>query len=141
MLIGDINQDKSFQKNPKPINLEIVGARLKELRKERNKEDINNKWTQEYVANLLGISRSAYALYEVGENPPPIEVLIKLADIYGGVSVDYILGRQDDKSVKTDILVDAFSHKIINLLNRLPEGKKEKFLYMLYGAILNEEVD
>ncbi|MDP4086569.1 MAG: helix-turn-helix transcriptional regulator [Bacillota bacterium] len=121
--------------------LSTMAIRLKELRKQRDKEDFNNKWTQQFVANQLGISRSAYALYENGENNPSIEILIKLCDLYGGISLDYIMGIRDEQSVSTDILVDPNIKKIVSLIHRLPDEKKEKFLYMLYGILLNEELD
>ena len=61
--------------------------RLRDLRED-------NDWTQQQLADRLAISRSAYSAYENGANAPPIEVLLRLADIYN-TSVDYILGRTD----------------------------------------------
>mgnify|MGYP002531241451 CR=1 FL=1 len=61
--------------------------RLKDLREDSD-------WTQQQLADRLSISRSAYSAYENGANAPPIEVLLRLAEIYN-TSVDYILGRTD----------------------------------------------
>lgn len=59
--------------------------RLKELRK-------NAKLNQKQVADILGLTVSAYGNYELGQREPNIESLCKLADYYG-VSVDYLIGH------------------------------------------------
>ena len=61
--------------------------RLKELRLEFN-------YTQQYVANILNIKQNTYSQYESGQRQLPLDVLIKLSELYG-VSTDYILGIKD----------------------------------------------
>lgn len=46
--------------------------------------------SQEAVANLLGISRSAYSYYETGKSLPSLAAVRKLAEFYG-VSADVFL--------------------------------------------------
>ncbi|WAA09779.1 helix-turn-helix domain-containing protein [Fervidibacillus albus] len=65
----------------------MLGDRLIELR---------GKHTQKYVAEKLGISRARYSHYENNYVQPDYELLIKMADFYH-VSVDYLLGRTDEK--------------------------------------------
>lgn len=55
----------------------------KNLKKYRNA----CKFTQEQVANALGIERSTYTYYETGKSKPNAETLIKLAKIFG-IKVD-----------------------------------------------------
>lgn len=50
--------------------------------------------SQAEVANAIGVSSVVFSRYETGSRQPPIEVLIQLADLFG-VSVDYLLGRQN----------------------------------------------
>lgn len=50
--------------------------------------------TQAEVAKALGVSSVVYSRYENGTRQPSIEVLIQMADIFG-VTVDYLLGRQE----------------------------------------------
>ena len=64
--------------------------RLKELRKKA-------KLNQKQVADVLGLTVSAYGNYELGQREPTIESLCKLADYYG-VTVDYLIGH-DIKSI------------------------------------------
>jgi len=66
-----------------------LAERLKELRKERSLR-------QEQVAVAVDISMSAYCNYEQGKREPTASVLERMADYYD-VSVDYLLGRSDDR--------------------------------------------
>lgn len=67
----------------------MLGVRLKYLRKSNNK-------TQQDIADILGITRPAYTAYEQGKRNPDYEILEKIADYYN-VSIDYLLGRTDNK--------------------------------------------
>lgn len=63
----------------------ILTARLKDKRK-------SHKYTQQEIADKLGITQSTYAYYETGRNEPDLETLKKLADIFE-TSIDYLVGR------------------------------------------------
>ena len=52
--------------------------------------------TQQQIADVLNISRSAYSNYENGIRDIPIEVFSALADFYG-TSIDYLVGRTDNR--------------------------------------------
>lgn len=80
---------QSENKNdPKSVELK---ASLGEVLKVKRTE---NKMTQEYVAEKLGVSRQAVSKWESGKSDPSTLNLISLADLYG-VSVDELL-----KSIK-----------------------------------------
>ena len=66
-----------------------INNRLKEL---RSAVGLN----QSETAEKLGVSVSSYQKYEREKNSimPSIEVLIKIAEFFG-VSVDYLLGREN----------------------------------------------
>lgn len=61
--------------------------KIKELR-------ILNRYSQKQIAELLDMQVTQYRRYENGERSIPIEVIIKLADIYD-VSIDYLVGREE----------------------------------------------
>lgn len=63
--------------------------RIRDLREDRD-------WKQEYVAEKLGITQTNYSKYELGKVNVPVEMLIKLADLYH-VSLDYLTGRTDER--------------------------------------------
>ncbi|MBQ6929475.1 MAG: helix-turn-helix transcriptional regulator [Oscillospiraceae bacterium] len=67
----------------------MIFKRLKDLRED-------NDYTQQQIADMLYINRRTYSSYETGMAGLPVEILIKLADIYN-TSTDYILERTDEK--------------------------------------------
>ena len=63
--------------------------RIRNIREDRDLK-------QEDLAKLLNCTQACYSNYENGRRDIPSEVWIKLADFYG-VSVDYLLGRTNEK--------------------------------------------
>ncbi|NBI65690.1 XRE family transcriptional regulator [Pseudoflavonifractor sp. 60] len=56
----------------------------------------DNDWTQQYVADQLGVNRRTYSAYETGTNSMTPETLIQLAELYN-TSVDYLLGLTKER--------------------------------------------
>ena len=54
--------------------------------------------TQKEMAMLLGLSQRTYSHYENGTRSIPLDVLISIADFHN-VSIDYLLGRTNNKKV------------------------------------------
>ena len=52
------------------------------------------------VADYLGCNRDVYTRYEKGVRQLPISIAIRLADFYGSISVDYLVGLTDQKERK-----------------------------------------
>ncbi len=52
--------------------------------------------TQSEVGIAIKVSQRTYAYYESGQRMVPPQVLCALADFYG-VTVDYILGRTEER--------------------------------------------
>lgn len=69
--------------------------RLKELRTDRN-------LLQRDVADHLNCSTPVYCRYEKGEREPPFDIIKRLADFYG-VTVDYLMGRDETTTVISPI--------------------------------------
>ncbi|MCT4662937.1 MAG: helix-turn-helix domain-containing protein [Tissierellales bacterium] len=63
--------------------------RIKLLRKEK-------KLTQSEFGKIFGIAKSTVSMYENGNSSPDDELKIKIADHFN-VSVDYLLGRTDER--------------------------------------------
>lgn len=63
--------------------------RIRTLRK-------GKKLKQGDLAEILDLSISSYCRYERGEREPDAVVLWKMADFYG-VSVDYLIGRSEER--------------------------------------------
>ena len=67
----------------------MIFERIRNLREESDKK-------QQELADYLNIKQTTYSKYELGKVNIPVEVFIKLADYYD-VSVDYLLGRTNEK--------------------------------------------
>lgn len=63
--------------------------RIRELRQD-------NDYTQQKIADILGIAQTTYSQYELEKRPMPIEYLVALCKFYN-VSADYMLGLTDKK--------------------------------------------
>lgn len=87
------------------------GDRLKELRLERN-------LTQLELAQIFFISKSSVCKYEKGNNFPEASLLQKIAD-YFSVSVDYLLGKSDDRKIPNDDDIHLkYAVKLADILKR-----------------------
>ena len=79
---------REFAKKVKKEGI-TMNFRLKQLRKER-------KLSQLQLAFDLNMNQNTISRYENLERQADYDTLIRFAD-YFGVSVDYLLGRTDDK--------------------------------------------
>lgn len=71
---------------------EILAKRLRACRKEKG-------LTQGQVAIYCDITENAYQNYELMIREPKLEILVRIAELYQ-VSLDYLVGRSDDKDLK-----------------------------------------
>lgn len=73
-----------------------IFERLQDLRRQ-------HKFSQEDIADKLGVSRQAVSKWESGQGKPEINNIIKLAEIYG-VTTDYLLLGKEDSSILQDTI-------------------------------------
>ena len=85
--------------------------RLKEIRKQR-------KLTQKEVAQAMGVSQSTLSEWETEKYQIDNDSLFKLAD-YFGVSIDYLLGRDEGQSVFLDSTPDMIETDIQDKLKEV----------------------
>ncbi|HFK1514998.1 TPA: helix-turn-helix domain-containing protein [Bacillus cereus] len=87
--------------------MNTFGQKLKCLREE--KKNKNAAWTQTYVANQLGVARTTYTAYENDTKQPPMETILKIANLFS-VSTDFLLGRVSEfkqtKSIDLDNIIN-----------------------------------
>lgn len=65
----------------------VIYYRIRALREDKD-------WTQQYVADQLGVNRRTYSAYENGVNTMSPEILAALAKLHN-TSVDYLLELSD----------------------------------------------
>lgn len=80
------------------IIMATIQSNIKAIRKKLG-------YTQEIVADVLGIARSTYTEYETRENDIPIDTLEKLSDFFG---VELSSFFADNENQLNDSLVCAF---------------------------------
>ena len=73
-----------------------TGQRIKLLREENN-------LTQEQFGKIFGMVKSTVSLYESGKSNPDDETKKKIAD-YFDVSIDWLLGRTDERNTVDKII-------------------------------------
>lgn len=84
--------DKNIITERKDIDLKLLCERLLLLRKKKN-------LTQEKLSELVGFLQRTYAHYENGTRIPMSFKVYYIA-LYYNVSMDYLVGRTDDKEIK-----------------------------------------
>lgn len=84
----DTSSKINYNISNKNINKQLVGARLKEFRKE-------NKLTQVKLAELLNTVHPTITNYENGKNLIPTAFLYTISKKYN-ISADYLLGKIDN---------------------------------------------
>ena len=77
---------------------------LKALREQFN-------YSQNTVANFLGISRQMYIKYENGDVEPPVKTIVALCGLYK-VPYDYLIENKGITRSNTDSITEKFSYKI-----------------------------
>ena len=75
-----------------------IARNLKKLRE-------TARYTQEEVAEAIGITRSAYSNYESGEREVPYDVIENASNLYG---CEMALLFEDNDNIDAQILVTAF---------------------------------
>ena len=94
----------------------MLSSNLKKLRNRYN-------YTQQQVADKIGVTRPAYTAYEKGTRNPDSSMLSKLADVFD-VSIDELLGR--DNTSSDDF--DAFMFDDKEAFDSLPEDVKKELI-------------
>lgn len=104
--------------------MNTLSKRLKWLRE--NQKDKDSKWTQQYVADNIGVARVTYTGYENGSKIPPPDIINKLADVFN-VTTDYILGRSDNPNQTKEESFEEFikDPELRRWHRELPKSKEE----------------
>lgn len=102
-------------------------SRIKELRAEQ-------KLSLRELASQLGISYTSLGKYERNEQQPSFETIEKIAD-YFNVSVDYLLGRSDNKTYASLVFETDTSH-LKQAFDNAPALIKDHFASIIDSVFL-----
>lgn len=90
------------------------GEKLKSLR-------VSQKFTQQQLADRIGVAKSVISYYESGDRYPSYDVLVKIARIFH-TTTDYLL----DVSKDSVIDVTGLSEEDIAVVRTVAEALKKK---------------
>lgn len=112
---------------------------FRKLRDIREDNDLN----QQEMADILGIKRSRYSLWELGINIIPVNYLCNFAD-YFNYSIDYVLGitnkKKDSDLIKgIDFKILGENLKSLRIKNNLSQENMAKLLGLTQACIARYE--
>jgi transcriptional regulator with XRE-family HTH domain len=102
----------------------MIGEKIKFLRESR-------KMRQEDVAVAINITKSTYIKYEKGTQSPQLEVVERIAKLYG-VSVCELIGGQEPS-------LDEQLTSRMELIGKLDEDEKKSIMLMIDGLIYRRQ--
>lgn len=85
---------------------------------------IDRHMTQAQVAKKIGVTASMVSSYETDIRLPSYDVMIRIADLFG-VSVDYLLGRDNKRLVDLSHLTDEEAAVVCGMISVLERKKEE----------------
>lgn len=95
------------------------------LRKERG-------WTQQHVADEVGISVGQVKKYEKGESSPTLPILAKIANVFGVSADDLVFGGRNGIAASK---LDRELLRRFEMLDQLPERERDAVLLLLDSVI------
>lgn len=108
----------------------MVSESLKKVRKE-------HKFTQQDIADVLGVDRSTYTFYETGKTSPSIATLQKLSNIYN-VSIGYLAGFEENRpELKEKHISPTMNMPDVDPIALL--SKDEQIMLMCYRVLQNDK--
>ncbi len=110
--------------------------RIKDIREDHD-------MSQKQMAEILGVNRSTYSLWELGVNVIPLRFLCAYAD-YFNVSIDYVLSLTNDKNMKIiysglDLKILGNNMKMVRNLNNLSQENVADILKVTQACIVRYE--
>lgn len=107
----------------------MIGDRLRAIRKEHG-------LTQQNIADVLGVDRTTYTVYEGGSITPSPATLVKLSQIYN-VAVGYLIGVEENHPELRKIPDEKQEKKLLSS-DPISLLKKEEKELLLYFRVLSD---
>lgn len=102
----------------------MLGARIRRARNDAN-------FTQEELAEKIGVGVIQINRYENNKNQPTADILMRIATTLG-VSADYLLGLNDDPS--SNIEFDKLTPEERMVLSSLRDGDRLRAINIISGG-------
>lgn len=108
-----------------------VGTRIAELRN-------NAHMSQFQLAKVLKIGTSTLGMYETNKREPSPKVLKRIAD-YFNVSIDYLLGRSNNKKEKKGLSLDEAVDSVMSFDGRPVTNHDRQMMKSLWKSYLENK--
>lgn len=108
-----------------------VGTRIAELRN-------NAHMSQFQLAKVLKIGTSTLGMYETNKREPSPKVLKRIAD-YFNVSIDYLLGRSNNKKEKKGLSLDEAVNSVMSFDGRPVTDHDRQMMKSLWKSYLENK--
>lgn len=94
-------------------------------------------YTQQTLAEAMGVERPTVGMWEIGRNYPTVELLIRLADVLG-VTTDALLGRETEANARGPAAAGTSSDPASRATFPRGEGKDSKEEETMKEITLND---
>ena len=74
-------------------------------------------YTQQYVADQLGVGKSTYTQYEIGSRRIPVDMLVRVAALYN-VNMDELLGNSVRPDTSSNIIHGNFTKEQLQKIQK-----------------------
>lgn len=104
--------------------------KIKELRESR-------KIKQKEMAEILQVPNNTYNQWENEKRQPDHDMLVRIAE-YFGVTVDYLLGREEEPQKEKSPSNDGLSENekvMLQLFRTVPEDRQTELLSLIESAL------
>lgn len=98
-----------------------------------------NNYTQEQIGEKLNISRQAYSNYETGKRVPDIDMLIRIADIYGVTLEQLITQTCTGTGVINEASGPYYTGRVLETADTIYLSKEEVELLIHYRNAREDE--
>lgn len=93
--------------------------------------------TQKKIAEIINVSQQSYSDYENEKTNPDLTTLVKIADVLK-VSIDYLIGREDDMGNIVILSNNAFElspmeQRLLLDFRKLPPETQNNFVQLFHN--------
>ena len=100
---------------------------------------LKNRYTQEYVANILGISRQSYTILEKNDSKIRMEQIEKLSNLYNMSKSDFV--NQKERNIDVNVISKGENieknNKNSDIRINIPQRNMDKFKQVLLYILSN----
>ena len=83
-----------------------------------------NGWSQEELADKLGVSRQSVSKWEGAQSVPDLQRILEMSKLFG-VSTDYLLTGTDNTNICSGKRLESVLRELYRIISDLPENRNQ----------------